>query len=497
MTAIGKIALLAAVLSGGVLVWNVEHLERRPLRATALASANPLPTPPTIDVSAPPFSAICNGKTDDSAAVEMAILAACDLPSATVVIPGPVMTTTGFSTPTGYRGHLTIRGTSGASKIVLGADVNAGITFDLSAGPNGGADNVAEVDELSFDSNGHAAGAAISISYGLIASEESTAGPILAGISILGGGWTSGITLNNSWHSRIAGVYGRGSPGTGSLISFSGQSVNETIAVVQADFWRSAISATVSPNNTFQGFEIAQVNAVQCPEAFRFDGSAGIDCGAIQIANCLVDNGNDKTQVGGYFLRAVDVNDIDVANFYVVDSSAIPNPFLLTGCGSVHLVEGKVFCGNGNGPIGVSFSGCNCCEVSNVLFLGFSEDVVLDAATAWSSVHDCKIAGEDHIEAVDLGFDNKVGDSRGFTTVVELAGGKPTETVYFDVSSCSLGKKPDGVQASITSNQFYSVQYDWDDAGNTPKRVALRFFRPDGRPTDPDMPVRATIRCGP
>jgi hypothetical protein len=477
------------------------------LRGTvlALAPVRAIIGSRTVNVMDSPYLAACNGMTDDSAAFAAACNAVAAYTVGTVLIPGPMKLVTPYTTPVGYQGHIAIRGTSGSSSILLGANITYPITFDLSAGPNNGALNVAELTDLGFNSNGFTANGAALISYGQIPSSENNAGPTVRSLTIQGGGFTNGVVLNNVWHARVGQLYGYGSPatydsgagpGSGSLIAFTGQCVNDTVAVVQCDFWHSTISAVAGATQTFQGIEISQVNAVQSPFAFLFDGLAGEGCGAIQIVNCQVDNGNNTKQSHGYAIWARSVENIDVSNFYAVTSSAENTPFMLQQCGGVVLDEGKCLCGIGPAPVGCSFIDCGGCVVQNVTFTGFVNEVILDAQCTGCAVHDCRTWGRTYLTPIDLGSDDSVGDSRGLSAVWRLAGGKSSETFYLDISNCSLGKRPAGVAVTLSSDLSYQAHFDFDNPNNSPTQAAVVVWLP-GSTTHAGDGIRVTAVCSP
>lgn len=473
------VAALATVFV--LMVGRREHGAKVGVR---LAMAVPV-VPPTVNVLA--YGAKCDGVTDDTAADQAAINAVCSAGGGTVLVPG-MSAVTGLTSPAAFQGHLAIRGTSQASGFALLSDAPVLIDFELGTGPNSGEGNFAEVDDLRFESNGFQGGAAVKVGYGVIASNSTTTGPIAHNLTIQGGGWANGIALINAWNARVSECFGYGNAttydsatgaGSGAMIAFIGQCVNETVEGIHCNFWASALSAVAGPGTTFQGFEISNVNAVQTPRAFLFSGDQSIACGAIQMTTILVDNGNLHGQSHGYTVDATDVNDISLSNFNAIDNSADPCCFLFTGCDNPTLSRGEAST-NYPAPIGVSLVGCNGASVTRTLFLGFTNEVVLDDGTANSVVADCQVQGGGAISPLDLGYQNKVGDSRGLTAVWSLAGGKTSETFLLDVSACAFGKKPNGATVQITSMPGYLARYDWDGADNTAKQIDIVVWNTAG-----------------
>lgn len=468
------------------------------------------------DVTLSPFGAIADGVTDCTAAIQAAVTAACAVSNSVVVLPfGKVLVKAPIILTPGYQGRIAVRGIAGmTSEVIAGTNGMTVFHFDLSSGPNGGAANAAEFEALAFTtSTGVTAAAGVWVGYGIIPSSETNPGPVITNVSFpqgAGAGYVNGVVLNNSWHSRVTRVYGYGNAtsydtgagaGSGAVVAYTGSSVNHTVSNVHSDFWRAAVSLTTTPGGTFQGFLIDSILAVQAPYGVFLDGTGGTGSGgtgAIQIRGVTVDNGNISTQSAGYAVYAKNVtSDIQVEGVYTTfNIKSFLNGLLFQGCSSVSVRGGRCYSSNANTPVGISFGGGGAHEVDGVDFFQFVNEVVFDAGTYNSRMSKC-MSEKGFCTPLDQGRNNLVGDPRGFSAVIVFAGGSLTETIYVDISKASLGVKPDGVTAQVTSDQFYRAQPDWDDPKNSPRLYAIKYSRYDGLPVVKGNASRTTITVVP
>lgn len=456
------------------------------------------------------YGAVGDGVTDDTAAIQAAITAAASRPFSCLYLPGCFYASRSLVLPLGYAGRIGVKGDSQMSSRLIVGGTGYGFAFDLSSGA---AASAAEFRDLSFTTaNGVTSAGAVRLDWGVIASNESRTGPVIHGITIeggWGGGFVDGIVLNNSWHSRIANVYGYGSSqtydttgaGAGALIRYMGQSVNHTLGGnLHCDFWQSTIAIEVGgPGTVFQGFTFANANITQSPRAFRFDAKGQPYCGGIQLTNVQVDNGNLPGQSRGLFVDSAGANDLDIINFAGLASTQDNCVIRLKDCQHATITEGRIYKGRADhGSVGVEVAGSTDVKVSDLLFGGYDHEVTLDAGTSSSRVSECTNVGSNHITPIDSGAGNVVGDYRGVTSVVTLVGGHPTETFAVDTTPASLGRMPNGAQAMVTSDQVHSSQVDWDAPTGMMNRssVAARVWSKNG-PTEVGYPVRLSVVVGP
>jgi len=186
-----------------------------------------------------------------------------------------------------------------------------GFNFNLSAGTP--ASNSVEISDLGLVASQGTAGCALKVSYGSadLGSIENQPGSRIHNVAIYGGGWTSGIILQECWHALLESLYlygnsttytkasalgkGDGGSGSGVGITFMG-GINNTVSNVEAcEFWSQGI--VINSDNRgiagdCQGITISTVRMVECIEGIHAYGTAGGYMGSVFIDGWMIDNGN-------------------------------------------------------------------------------------------------------------------------------------------------------------------------------------------------------------
>jgi hypothetical protein len=444
------------------------------------------------------FGATGSGSIDDTIAIQATINAAAAAGNATVYFPqGSYLVSSSLTLPGNYQGQLSVVGSGMYSSLILGGS-NAIDIFSFAFGTASALECIT-IRDLGF---GVAATkvpnsairltntSALRLSRIWIAGSNSSEG------GIPGQGYVNGIILDGAWWAQIdtilingneASYDGGTGAGTGSGILLVHNCVNNLFSKIQMMWFKKGI--TVDPLDlgfTAQGNTFSDIIMYQTDYGFYIPGGI-VWTEAYQLSNILIDNGNKPAQTAEYAIYAVNVGDLEASHIYAICNGTSPTAISLVMCNQVN-ISGSHIISLGGGGRAIDFEAASChAVVTGNSFRGYTTDVYVASSCSGIVVNNNQDAatpnGTGQATTIDLTAPiskDVVGDVRGFTWCQYISGGAATETHYFDISSCGLAQKPDGVSVHVTSDQANDCQYNWEDLGNSSSQIALRFFRRDG-----------------
>ena len=140
----------------------------------------------------------------------------------------------------------------------------------------------------------------MSISYGPVSlgSVENQPGSSISNVAIYGGGWITGLSMTNCWHTDIDGLYLYGSSSNYTTNNGVGVALtscfNSTFNRLVSEFFTKGVTLRALPyaGSDSQGIFFDNVQMVECIEGFHAYGTPGGYLSTILINNWMVDNGN-------------------------------------------------------------------------------------------------------------------------------------------------------------------------------------------------------------
>jgi hypothetical protein len=439
------------------------------------------------------FGSVGDGVNDDTNAIQNAINAAASKHGTVFFPAGIYRLTSHLHLPSGFSGNMAFLGSGTKTTILRQDGGDHGLYCDLSAGQPG--NTSVSIEGISLVSNNSSVQDAIVITYGTgsVTLPPTVLGGILDNVScdcIGSNPWSAGIHLVNCWGYQLSNISSCGAEsnyttrGAGLILD---SCINTVITNAFFTFERFGIyiptgSAAVG---TSQGSVLTNIICVEC-----------VNCvyswGTIYLSEFIFDNGN--LVVSSHLtLELVGSG---------ADGSYIANGQLLQAGGTCSLYLNGV---SGSKVVACDFAYRNEATGAVILVDNASSNNNIDACTFDGFEVQCNSGTTGNVSrnhtntgtrsALDSGT-NRIGDDLGFTGGATMPGAGTTYRIYIDVTACGLGRKPDGVAASVTSEQAVTCQYDWDDLGNSPTQIALRFFLFSGGALPTDF-VRYSVRCGP
>ena len=348
-----------------------------------------------VDASLPPFN-VSAAAADNTAGLINALADAVSTGARLLLPPGVLNFDQDLVLPKGASGPFSIRGMGGAVTRLAPQGGCNGFNFDLSAGTP--ANNLADIADLGFVATA-AAGFPIKLSYGAagIPSDGTMPGSSIRDVSIFGGGWTSGIVLQECWNMKVRGIYaygssasytkasavgkGDGGPGSGVALTIAG-GVNNRISDLEFHYWSQGIVLNNDGRGAAgdpQGIFIDDVQMVECLEGLHAYGTAGGSLGTLFLTKWMVDNGN-----------------IDVANHRCLVLENVISAMIAIGQG---LQNG--------GDSAIILNGCTDCEIAMInlkaRYNTTGPAILLTGATSGCQVSGKFITGTIQLDATTSG----------------------------------------------------------------------------------------------
>lgn len=452
-------------------------------RVTALSDTAITTAASTLYFNVKDYGATGDGSTDDTTAIQDTINAAAALTTfgkGTVFIPGgDYLTSDELVLPGGFVGSINILGAGRRnSRIIQTVTGKNGFNFDLSSGYRQA--NYAGISELSVLSSVATAATAITISYGAtnIGSNENSQGSVVRAVEVNNvtslsdnTGWTDGIRMINAWHHRISDtmVCGQraGSAGVGAGIRAS-SGINylwDNLTVTLHD--QAFLIDSIGGGQGAQGVGIMNINSVACDRFLDISGTSVEGIWLIGFEN------DQRTATHG-------ISATGVAKLFIISGEIIINTgtsIILSGCNSVWV------------------TGCSINAVAGT-------ETGIDIQSSTNNVHlrDNEFSGcaanSDIIVAASCGFvesnsgavtdgggtGNVYGRARGLSTVINLTGGSPSETINVDISGAFLSGPANAVVCASASAlpNLIVCQYDFAAGGNTRSNAVVIVSKSDG-----------------
>ena len=330
--------------------------------------------------------------------------------------------------------------------------------------------------------------------------------------------WSKGISLSSTHNYIIDNCYINGKPlasasavaCTGTGIYHQNTIVNGIVTNSQINYWLVGIDASIYTEglNVISNYFVPVATALKVSGNLTSLGLRGVafyaafnnvDCrGPGGIANCFVLKniesavllGNEMVQDGGSVM-------IDCERVYesMISSNTI----------------------YGNATYGIKFATSvavglgSTANVINVnVFRGQGTNVIINAGNTGMIVTNNRRNATDNsmalqwviVEDNDTTNSNLCGEAKSFTTV-QFVNGETIFTFDYDISSCQLGKKPNGVTVSLGSEFGSNIVggYDWSDSASTKTSARIKIWRTDGSalPTAsaPGYPIRFNLCVNP
>lgn len=489
------------------------------------------------------YGAVGNGTTDDTSAINQAVLAALvpiadgtgstrvfatvHFPRGTYKITGPITATAPVDA--NYV-HLKFTGEGPGISVIsqFTAAANGFVVSLASAVAALTPRRTADFHDLTLLAQA-ACGQAIQVVYGSSSSYHQSPGCRFVNVaiqSLAGDGskyWTNGLLLNHAWNAVIDNCLfsGNAASFTGRGLSLTGLCNNLTVTHSQFNFWDIGIAYTndslLPTDLNMEGLLLNQVWMVPVGTGVRVKGNPNAENQTAPLGQdwnlrynygrvALVSVVNSHIDArGGSGTAAVSLESV---GGFMISSSA-----LITAFGSAYFLlldrayEGTVTGNTFAGPVQVgvdvrgkstnnTFTGNQFRQggdANSPLAFRFWNETQYNIATNNTREINFPLRNEDNSTQDGGQSNNQVGQALNISAIVTTVGGTPAETFSVDISKAALGRKCPAIAATLNVGVGnIGVLYDWGDALNSRTVARIRVYTLDGS----NLPAATTYRIG-
>lgn len=198
--------------------------------------------------------------------------------------------------------------------------------------------------------------------------------------------------------------------GMGALIRLTGYCINNRFSNIAPTKFYCGVSigdGFGTGTGTWQGVEFSGYNSVWTPIGIDLVGNTSPDCGAIQMTNIQVDDGNEASQSVSIAIRGNYVSDIQLTNFFtIVNASGEKTGIKLSNRSDCVLSNMRIEAGSSTNAI--SLNSMKNVLVSNLVQSGFTNAVNMDSGCSYCIVRDVHVTGSMNPTVVNAGSSNLV-----------------------------------------------------------------------------------------
>jgi hypothetical protein len=367
------------------------------------------------------YGAVGDGATNDTAAIQAAVTAALvSTPNvrSTVYFPDGRYLSDSI-TASGFQGRICFCGQSKeGTEFILRTGGAYAISCNLSTSTGGlGQDqqrNAAFCKDMAFSTASGVTG------YGAFYATYGTTPPAffdimngatgcqnirIIGDGVGGTGFVDGVAFRHASHLFIDGVYAWGSSvnyetvttydattnlpsanvvaGGGAVVRLAGSFDNGTVDNVQWGYWNKGVALAALTGEVIQGMLISNLSGTVSPYMIYLKGVS--NCGAHEIVNAVLDNGNYPAQGVGYIIYCDGHSEVTASNIYGICTAAGGDAFYFANCYAPCMGDVRISTGN----VLTAFNLVSCTNgiFHDVLLSGFNTDFYLDMNSNFNRLH--------------------------------------------------------------------------------------------------------------